>query len=1049
MVTSNAIPEDRGIRLRYRPRPMIEGGVPAGRYDTLITRRLREAIARLENGHDSHTMDDADLPGRLAQHVGSLVQRRLERLADPDQRLTLIEGMLDHLGQSDERPERPPTILHAVHAPAPLGNPWTAAGPDIPLGLHDLLVNAHGEPHLAAELKKEIASADRIDLIVAFIRWSGARLVIDDLRRVAHERGVPVRLLTTTFAGSTEPKALDQLVDAGVDVAVSYDTETTRLHAKAWIFHRDTGYSTAYVGSSNVSRAALMDGREWNVRISRNASPALFEKVATAFDTQWASGDYRPYDPAVDRERLVHALTRGRGEAADDAQLLSGLELRPWAYQQEILDTVDAERQVHHRWRNLVVAPTGTGKTVVAALDYRRLRDQLGRDLSLLFVAHRERILSQSRRTFREALGDGSFGELMVGGHKPEQGRHVFASIQTLHARDVTTLRPDTYDVVIVDEFHHAEASTYRRLLDHLTPQVLLALTATPERADGLDIRQWTDGHTAFDMRLWHALDRQLLSPFQYFGIADTVNLTDVPWQAGQYVARELDRVYSADHAHARTVLTQTGRIVSDARRMKALGFCASVGHAHFMAEQFTSAGLPAVALDGDTPQAERDAAVRRLQDGDLVAIFTRDIFNEGVDIPEVDTVILLRPTQSVTVHLQQIGRGLRRHVTKDVCTILDFVAQHRREYRYDLQLRALTGLPRQQLIEAAEQGFPYLPTGCHIELDRQSRERILDNLRAAVQKGRRGMVRELSMQAAASDTPITLRRFVEDAGVEIEDVAKAGGWTLLRRGAGLESREEGPDEPVLQRGLGRLAHLDDPERIDTLQAWLQGGMGVPTDLRTQRLVWMALVTAYGVKQAPATFDEAVQGLRATPALVEEWAATLPLLRDRISRVPIPVPDADVPLAIGATYARDEVLAAFGRLEPGVRYSHQAGPWWHEPAQTDVLFITLRKTERDYSPETMYRDYAISPELFHWDSPHTTRQDSGPGRRWLEQRVNGVRILLAVREHKTDPWGATAPYALLGPADFVSAEGEQPIGITWKLRTLIPADLYERFRAAA
>lgn len=176
---------------------------------------------------------------------------------------------------------------------------------------------------------------------------------------------------------------------------------------------------------------------------------------------------------------------------------------------------------------------------------------------------------------------------------------------------------------------------------------------------------------------------------------------------------------------------------------------------------------------------------------------------------------------------------------------------------------------------------------------------------------------------------------------------------------------------------------------------------------------------------------------------------TLPILRDRITRVATPLPDDDVPLAIGATYARDEILAAFGRLVPGVRYSHQAGPWFDQPSNTEVLFITLRKTERDYSPETMYRDYAISPELFHCDSPHMTKRNSRPGQRWLNQRSNGLRVLLAVREHKLDPWGATAPYALLGPADFVQSQGEQPIAITWGLRAAIPADLCERFCAAA
>lgn len=1020
-----------------------------GRYDALVTRRLRQIMDRHQNISSSE-LDNAELPLRFGAHVGDLVIRRLNRTTDAHERLVLVEQMIQLLDDHAETPHRPPSVLQAVHPPTPIGEPRTAVGPDIPLGVHDLLVNAHGEPNLAAELKKEIRSANRIQIIVAFIRWSGVRLVIDQLQEAA-QQGATVQLLTTTFTGSTEPRALDALVKAGIDVRVSFDTQTTRLHAKAWIFHRDTGYSTAYVGSSNVSRTALMDGREWNVRISRSATPALFAKVATAFETQWASGDYLDYDPEVDAERLILALRGDAGDRVDDTNALSGLELRPWAYQQEILDVLDAERAIHDRWHNLVVAPTGTGKTVVAALDYRRLRREFDQDLSLLFVAHRERILTQSRRTFREALGDGSFGELLVGGHKPAQGRHVFASIQTLHARNVTVLDPNAFDVVIVDEFHHAEAATYRRLLDHLQPKVLLALTATPERADGLDIRTWTGGRSAFDMRLWHALDRQLLAPFQYFGIADTVDLRDVPWRAGTYVAADLDGVYGANDAHALIVLKQTHRIVGDARGMRALGFCASVTHAHFMAEKFNSAGLPAVALDGQTSQLERDQAVQRLQSGEICAILTRDIFNEGVDIPQVDTILLMRPTQSVTVHLQQIGRGLRRHDGKDVCTVLDFVAQHRQEYRFDLQLRALTGVPRQGLLDAVDNGFPYLPTGCHIELDQQSRDRVLANLKSAVATGRRGLAKELQMQQAAApgDIEVTLRKFLADAGLELPDVGKAGGWSAIRRTAGYEVRPEGLEEERLSRGVQRMLHVDDPLRLNFLSEWLDGGLRLPRTELEQRLAWMTLVTVHGLRGAPESLPDAVQQLRDAPALVDELQQVAVVMRDQVARVPARLPDEDVPLSIGATYARDEILAAFGRLGPGDRYAHQSGPWYHEPTETEVLFVTLRKTEKDYSPDTMYRDYAISPRLFHWDSPYTTRRDSAPARRWLGERESGLRVLLAVRETKIDAWGATAPYSLLGPARFVDAKGEQPIAITWQLESPIPADLYERFRAAA
>lgn len=211
----------------------------------------------------------------------------------------------------------------------------------------------------------------------------------------------------------------------------------------------------------------------------------------------------------------------------------------------------------------------------------------------------------------------------------------------------------------------------------------------------------------------------------------------------------------------------------------------------------------------------------------------------------------------------------------------------------------------------------------------------------------------------------------------------------------------------------------------------------------------MLLVTLWGLRAAPDPYAEARSGLWEAGPLREELLETIPLLRERILRPSIALPDGDVPLRLHATYTRDEILSAFGRLAPGELYSHQAGPWWHEPAQTEVLFITLQKTEKQYSPTTLYRDYAISRELFHWESQNMTRVASPSGQRYVNQRTNGVRILLAVRAAKTDAWGATRAYTLLGPANYVSHEGERPIAITWRLENPIPADLYEAFKVAA
>ncbi|GGI08727.1 DUF3427 domain-containing protein [Egicoccus halophilus] len=1013
-------------------------GLPPGRYDAIVDARLERLVSGLvASAVETNDVDDAEQAERLASQLAEAAQRRHAAIRDPRQRLALVNGLIDQLEEPDAVVAAPARRLLSV-APPPARH---AVGPDIPLSQHDLLVNARGEPHLAAELKKELASADRIDLIVAFVRWYGVRLVVDELR-AALQRGARVRLLTTTYTGSTEAAALERLQDLGVEARVSYDTQVTRLHAKSWVFHRDTGFSTAYVGSSNLTHSAMVDGREWNVRLSRAATPALFDKVAAAFDAQWESGDYEPYDA----DRFAQAT-----RPADPDSPLSGLELRAWPYQSEILDALSVEREIHGSTHNLVVAPTGTGKTVVAALDYLRLRSEHG-DLSLLFVAHREQILRQSRRTFREALGNGSFGELLVGGHRPEHGRHVFASIQTLSSPGVIEQLGDTFDVVIVDEFHHAEAGTYRRLLDRLTSRWLLALTATPERTDGLDIRRWTDGRTAFDMRLWHALDRQLLAPFQYFGVSDVEGVLDhVHWRAGQYDRGELGRVLTGNDARDRLVVKQIRRIIGEPHRMKALGFCATVEHAHHLVEVFAAAGWPAAAIDGTTPQTEREARIAELERGELVCLFSRDVFNEGVDIPAVDTILLLRPTESVTVHLQQIGRGLRRHPDKPVCTVLDFVGQHRREYRFDLRLRALTGIPRAQLQQAAEEGFPYLPSGCHLELDRQAREWIIEHLKQAVSAGKAALRRELVAQVSRQPTrqAPALADFLDEAGIELEDLAKAGGWTSLQRAVDLLDAEPSPNEPLLQRGLRRLLHLDDVDRIDRFRQWLDDPHP-PEAANTadERLAWMLLVNLWGLKQAPADTAAAWQALWDAPALRDELRQTLPLLRQRIARPSLPLDLDDVPLRLHATYTRDELLAGFGHVTAERRPNLQSGHWHDTRTNSEVLFVTLHKAS-GYSPTTQYRDYAISRERFHWETPNNTRVDSPVGRRLLGQRRNGLRVLLAVRTARQDAWGATQPYTLLGPAEFVDAAGERPIAITWCLANPIPADVYETFKLAA
>src|SRR6478672_10343770 len=485
------------------------GSLLEGVYESLITAHLQK---RLDEAGDIDApraaVADADEPEVLSRHVAQAVARVLRSERNPELRVDLVNRVLGVLGSDEDAVVDTSRQLLAVSYAGNHHPHRSTLRPATPLSDAALLTNASGEPGIGHELRAEIPTADRVDVIMAFVKWHGIRVIETQLREL-RDRGVPFRLITTTYMGATERAALDRLVtEFGAEARVQYDSLRTRLHAKAWLFRRNTGFDTAYVGSSNLSRAALLDGVEWNVRLSAIATPALLQKFEATFDTYWNDPSFETYDPERDRDRLDDALAEARGSKTHDrvTLTLSGLEVRPYPHQSDMLEQLAVERVVHGRHRNLVVAATGTGKTVVAALDYRRIAEEAGHRPSLLFVAHRKEILEQSLRTYREVLGEADFGELYVGGTRPERWRHVFASVQSLASYDVRTIPPGVFEVVVVDEFHHAEAKSYKQLLNHVAPRELLGLTATPERGDGVDVRGFFGGRTAAELRLWDAL---------------------------------------------------------------------------------------------------------------------------------------------------------------------------------------------------------------------------------------------------------------------------------------------------------------------------------------------------------------------------------------------------------------------------------------------------------------------------------------------------------------------------------------------------------------
>lgn len=1048
----------------------MRGRLADGVYDHLLDDALKALVGDVGPGREAAIadLDPGRTPSFVAAHLKPLVERVLASVqGDPAERqrrrfeilnrilATLAQAAHEHCAESPfgegELRVDGPRHLRLVRPRPALGALPPVVLPETPLAESALLVNASGEPSLASELARELATADRVDLLCAFVKWSGLRVLLEALGAVierGRERGgaSPVRVLTTTYIGASEVRALEALAEIGAEVRISYDDRRTRLHAKAWLFHRESGSHTAYIGSSNLSHAALHEGLEWNVRLSWRDSALLLAKFRAAFESYWEADEFEPYEPGRDRERVVRALAAQRASGEERGPALR-LDLSPHPHQEPMLEALRVERE-HGHWKNLVVAPTGTGKTLVAAFDYRELRAKLPR-ARLLFVAHRERILTQSRDAFAAVLRDPGFGELLTGGHEVARGEHVFATIQSLSRMSFAEELPaEHFDAVIVDEFHHAEAPTYERLLAHVRPRVLLGLTATPERFDGKDVRRWFDGRTAYEMRLWEALEQGLLAPFQYFGVKDSVDLDDVAWKRGWgYDRGELARRYvvaGGAEARARLVLQEVERRVADPRRMRALGFCVSVEHARFMAERFGEAGIASEAVVGETPSEDREAAVRRLESGDLQALFTVDLFNEGVDIPTLDTVLFLRPTESATVFLQQLGRGLRLHRGKPCLTVLDFIGNARREFRFDRRFRALLGGTTRQVARQIESGFPYLPPGCAMQLDPRAMQVVLESIRRNIGSGQRWLAQEL----AALGPGATVGEFLREAGVEAVELYTGGAgrrsFSSLRHAAfggeplGDEARER-------HARLASILHVNDPLRLGFL-ADLASGKQLPAGERAERLAAMAAAALLDVRR-PAEAIAALEAAREDSRYREELGQLVDYLDDSRREGVLDWRDfGPVPLQLHARYRQDEILAALRAGGASGIPRLQGGVYFEPASNTDVLLVTLRKTEGNFSPTTMYRDYAISPSLFHWESQNSAHAGTEAGRRYVSGTSN---VVLFVREVQEQANGVAEAYAFLGKVTLESWEGERPMQVVWRLAHPMPGPLYAHATVAA
>lgn len=1041
-----------------------------GIYEEVINNKLKKQLNEIDNELVEVTKDKLDVEEArkvLSTYISSVTRKALNYVRDQNSKDK--EALLDQINvcneiietlskqlddeeftklQIDQEGEILQSIYSKINSIKSVQKEKVVR-PVTSIAESSLFTGSSYEPNMVSELKREILTSSEVHFLVSFIKWSGIRLIYDELEKFTNNGGV-LKVITTSYMEATDYKALKELGKLkNTEIKISYDVKRTRLHAKAYMFKRETGFSTAYIGSSNLSNPALTSGLEWNLKITENDSIDIIRKFVSTFESYWNDKEFETFnvEQPTDREKLKLALQREKKQR----DIHFAFDIRPYHYQKEILDNLQVERETFNRYKNLLVAATGVGKTVISAFDYKRFKER-NNSAKLLFVAHREEILTQSIDTFRAILKDFNFGDLFVGSHTPRSFDHLFISIQSFNSKQLhKNISQDFYDFIIVDEFHHAAAQSYQELLSHFKPKVLLGLTATPERMDGRDIlNTYFDGRIASEMRLTEAINRKLLSPFHYFCVTDTVDLSTLKWSRGNYEIRELESVYTNNSIRSNQIVKSLYKYVTDIEEVKGLGFCAGVKHAKYMADEFNKRDIPAIALHGGSSKNVRESAQSQLQAGKIKFIFVADLYNEGVDIPEVNTVLFLRPTESLTVFLQQLGRGLRLHDDKECLTVLDFVGQAHRNYSFEDKFRALVGKTKYSIEHYVDEGFSNLPKGSFIQLEKQAQEYILRNIRSA-SNNKRNLIARMKYFKEDTGLTLTLNNFLSHFNLSLyEFYGRSGNRTFQRM---LVEADLGEDfsckyESLVTRRLHKLFHLNSYKLLTFLIRLVEARGEISYPNENERLMMNMFYYSFFQKEPKTegftTVSSALQAILSTDQLKSEIEEVLAYNLKTLSTLERGNNfDFETPLSVHSTYSSEQVLAALGYFNEDVRPGFREGVKYFKDKKLDIFFTTLNKSEKDFSPSTMYESYAINETLFHWQSQSTLTEQAPTAQRYINHKSKSHKIALFVREYKNEH-GYTAPFTYLGTCNYVKHSGEKPVSFIWKLDEEMPPSLYER-----
>ncbi|EIT85714.1 helicase [Fictibacillus macauensis ZFHKF-1] len=927
----------------------------------------------------------------------------------------------------------------------------------------NLIVNSDKE-NLLAELDKSLNECVSFYFSVAFVNFSGIQLLLDSLK-AAEERGVKGKIITSTYLNFTDAKALERLAAfRNIELKVFITDKEMGFHTKAYIFEYDD-YFKIIIGSSNITQSALKSNVEWNVQVIAKEEAQFVRKVMYEYQNLWAHATTATTAFIRHYEDFLKSLKRDR--PAVYAIYENNEYILPNRMQREAIENLTRLRNYGAK-RALVIAATGTGKTYMAAFHVKNDRPR-----RLLFVVHREEIVRKAKETFQKLLPNThyTFG-LLTGTSKEVEADYIFATVQTL-SQWMHHFQPDHFDYIVLDEAHHATSPSYQKVLDYFTPAFMLGMTATPERCDHGNVFEVFDHNIALEVRLHDALAEDLIIPFHYFGITDvdTIDLSTIEIDNIAEITKRLKVNERVDF-----IIEKMRFYGHDGDKRKCLGFCASIEHALYMAEQFNARGLPSLCLSGGHSVKERNEAIVRLENEEdpLQFIFTVDIFNEGVDIPSVNLVLMLRPTNSPVVFIQQLGRGLRRHETKTFLTVLDFIGNHNKAFLVAMALNGNRYYDKKSLKVAIVTKFANVPGCTHIVMDRIAQERILEQIDAEnfhSMKYLREAYTEFK-KLNGGHTPYYLVDYLKYDGAPDPLSFVSREKSYLHFVAKVEKEEQLKrylSDVRLEGALKELSSMLPIKRIHefVIAHYLLSHEQISLQVAQQE------IEKYVKHSDHDTIVHAMECLnqnyydsgqkKVKPKLFSLQSGVLrktPLFKELVENPIYSTYIEDIiqygmfryekifkekPYGIPHLKRYEQYQMADAALLSNYRKTHSSfrGSGLLTNGKEYFLYIDLHKEEH-VKESLQYKDTFLDERHFQWQSVNNTTQQSERGQNIIHNEARGVHLHLFIRKYsKLD--GKTEPFIYIGKGNTIAYEGEKPITVTLELEYEVPTSLYNEF----